>query len=87
VLEAFAFGKPLVTSSTGATAEVAGGAAVLVDPYDVDSIAEGLRAVLLDDDIRARLADLGPRRAAEFSWKRCAAETYQALVQATDRKQ
>lgn len=79
VLEAFAFGKPLLTSATGATAEVAGGAARLVDPYDVDSIAEGLRDVLLDEGLRTRLREAGPKRAAEFTWERCADGTHAAL--------
>lgn len=85
VLEAFAFGKPLVTSITGATAEVAGGAARLVDPYEVDSIVAGLRDVLLDKDLRCRLSESGPRRAAEFTWERCAAGTYRALESAVQR--
>ncbi len=85
VLEAFAFGKPLVTSLIGATAEVAGGAARLVDPYEVDSITAGLRDVLLDNDLRRRLRESGPRRAAEFTWDRCAAGTYRALERAVQR--
>lgn len=87
VLEAFAFGKPLVTSATGATAEVAGGAARLVDPYDVKSIQAGLRDVLLDNDLRSRLSESGPRRAAEFTWERCAACTYHGLERAVQRHQ
>ncbi len=87
VLEAFAFSKPLVTSSTGSTAEISGGAARLVDPYDVDSIQAGLREVLLDNDLRSRLSESGPRRAAEFSWERCAAGTRDALDRAVQRHQ
>lgn len=86
VLEAFAFGKPLVTSATGATAEVAGGAARLVDPYDVGSIAEGLRDVLLNDGLQTRLEQAGPRRAVEFTWERCAEGTMQALRTATTKR-
>lgn len=71
VLEAFAFGVPLVTASAGATAEVAGDAARLVDPESVPDIVEGLRDVLTDDALRAQLSAAGPRRVAEFSWRRC----------------
>ena len=65
VLEAMACGTPVVTSRGGATEEVAGGAAVLVDPLDVDSIAAGIEeAVARRDELRA----LGLARAGEFSW-------------------
>lgn len=75
VLEAMACGAPVLTSNTGATAEVAGAAALLVDPLSTTAIRDGLRALLTDvglrDDLRAR----GLRRAAEFSWQRAARET------------
>lgn len=87
VLEAFATGTPLVTSTTGGTAEVAGGAAQLVDPSDVRSIAAGLRAVLTDTELRGRLADAGRRRVRDFSWKRCAQGTVDALKEALRRRE
>lgn len=65
ILEAMAEGAPVVTSAGGATEETAGGAAVLVDPHDVDSIAAGLERA------RAHATDLserGRRRAAELTW-------------------
>jgi glycosyltransferase involved in cell wall biosynthesis len=65
VLEAMACGAPVVTSRGGATGEVAGGAAVLVDPLDVDAIAAGIRdAVARRDELR----ELGLARARDFSW-------------------
>jgi glycosyltransferase involved in cell wall biosynthesis len=65
VLEAMACGAPVVTSRGGATEEVAGGAAVLVDPLDVDAIAAGIRdAVARRDELR----ELGVARARDFSW-------------------
>ena len=85
VLEAFAFGKPLITSRTSATAEVAGDAAQLVDPESVTSIAEGLRSVLTDGALRDRLAAAGPRRAATFTWERCAEGTMGAIAIALAR--
>ena len=85
VLEAFAFGLPLLTSSVGATAEVAGGAARLADPENVDQIADGLRAVLADEGLRRRLREAGPARVAEFTWDRCARETLAVLRAATER--
>lgn len=85
VLEACAFGRPLVTSDIGGTAEVAGDAAQLVDPRNVDSIANGLLAILLDQDLRRRLSIAGPKRAGQFTWARCAEGTAEALERAIER--
>jgi glycosyltransferase involved in cell wall biosynthesis len=72
VLEAMACGTPVVTSAGGATEEVAGGAAVLVDPRDPAAIATGIEeAVSRREEFRAR----GLERAAQFTWERVAAET------------
>jgi glycosyltransferase involved in cell wall biosynthesis len=65
ILEAMAAGTPVVTSAGGATEETAGGAAVLVDPLDVESIAAGIAEA---DSRRAELVPLGRARANEFSW-------------------
>jgi glycosyltransferase involved in cell wall biosynthesis len=67
VLEAMACGCPVVTSAGGACEEVAGGAAVLVDPLDVGSIADGIE--------RARDGSAGIERARAFSWEAAAAAT------------
>jgi glycosyltransferase involved in cell wall biosynthesis len=48
--------------------EVAGGAALLVDPYDVDSIASGITAAVNDETLRADLISKGKERARSFSW-------------------
>jgi len=76
VLEAMACGAPVVTSNVSATAEVAGSAAVLVDPRSTTSIRDGLRRALTDDGLRRDLATFGRARAAQFSWRRAADETY-----------
>ncbi|MBF6600932.1 MAG: glycosyltransferase family 4 protein [Dehalococcoidia bacterium] len=75
VLEAMACGTPVLTSNTGATAEVAGDAALLVDPLSTAAIRDGLRALLTDAGLREDLRARGLRRAAEFSWQRAARET------------
>lgn len=67
VAEAMTLGAPVLTSAGGATAEVAGGAALLVDPRDVRAIAEGLRALDGDAALRADLAGRGLARAAAFA--------------------
>lgn len=75
VLEAMACGAPVVCSSTSSLPEVAGEAAVLVDPLDQEALTDGLRRILanpaLADDLRAR----GLAQAAHFSWERAAEET------------
>jgi glycosyltransferase involved in cell wall biosynthesis len=79
VLEAMACGTPVVTSAGGATEEVAGGAAVLVDPRDPAAIAAGIEeAAGRRDELRAR----GLERAGRFTWERVAAETWAVYEQA-----
>jgi glycosyltransferase involved in cell wall biosynthesis len=80
VLEAMACGAPVVTSAAGATEEVAGGAAVLVDPLDPDSIAAGIAEAI---GRRDELSRLGRERAAAFSWDgsaRATADVYRELA-------
>jgi glycosyltransferase involved in cell wall biosynthesis len=72
VLEAMSHGAAVVTSRGTATEEVAGGAAVLVDPFDVDSIADGLTSALSD---HPRWSALANERAAQYSWERSASAT------------
>jgi glycosyltransferase involved in cell wall biosynthesis len=72
VLEAMAAGAPVVTSAGTATADVAGDAAVLVDPRDASSIAAGLTDVLDDTDRAERLRAAGERRAEQHSWSAAA---------------
>jgi glycosyltransferase involved in cell wall biosynthesis len=73
VLEAMAQGAPVVTSSGTATAEVAGDAAVLVDPLDERAIGDALARLLGDPDGARTLGEAGRARAATFTWDRCAA--------------
>ncbi|MHB0921459.1 MAG: glycosyltransferase family 4 protein [Thiomonas delicata] len=75
VLEAFASGVPVLTSNVSSLPEVSGGAALEVDPYSVDAIAEGMRALLDDAAMREHHAILGLERAKAFSWARCAEQT------------
>lgn len=82
VLEAFAFGRPLLTGNIGGTAEIAAEAAVTVDPRSVPDIAAGLNRLLTDEELRARLVTAGKVRLATFSWQRCAAETAKVLQEA-----
>jgi glycosyltransferase involved in cell wall biosynthesis len=74
ILEAMACGLPVITTASGATGEVAGAAALLIDPHDPDGIAMAMRSVQ-EPGARARLGAAGLRRASEFSWERSARET------------
>jgi glycosyltransferase involved in cell wall biosynthesis len=82
IIEAMACGSPVVTSLTGAAPEVAGGAAVLVDPFDVESIAAGLERATIPEEAE-RLRTLGRQRIPQFRWSDAAEATlkvYQDLV-------
>src|SRR5207249_747815 len=68
-LEAMASGTPVVTSNLSSLPEVAGDAAVLVDPYDPHAIAEGIHRVLTDETLRRTLRLKGVARAGQFSWE------------------
>jgi glycosyltransferase involved in cell wall biosynthesis len=79
VLEAFAANVPVLTSNVSSLPEVAGDAAVLVDPADAASIAQGLDELLTDADLRNVLRAAGTTRVATFTWERCARQTVAAL--------
>ena len=68
-LEAMASGTPVVTSNVSSLPEVAGDAAVLVDPYDPQAIADGIYQVLTDEQLRRDLRRKGVARAGMFSWE------------------
>jgi glycosyltransferase involved in cell wall biosynthesis len=75
VLEAMSAGLPVVTSNRSALAEVAGEAALRVDPCQTEEIRLALERILSDTDCRQRLIEAGYRRAAEFTWEKAAAAT------------
>ncbi|CAN5562401.1 hypothetical protein BH20CHL6_BH20CHL6_04640 [soil metagenome] len=81
IVEGMAAGAPVVTSSVSSMPEVAGGAAILVDPRDEGAIA---RALLSAIDRRQELADRGRRRVQDLSWERAAAETLEVYDRALD---
>jgi glycosyltransferase involved in cell wall biosynthesis len=75
VLEAMACGAPTITSSTSSLPEVAGDAALLVDPDDVEALGQAMATVLSDQDLRQRLRQRGFERARLFTWQRAAMRT------------
>ena len=85
IIEAMASGTPVVTSRTGAAPEIAGGAAVLVDPFEVESIAGGLEQASVPEEAD-RLRELGAKRACQFEWSAAAnatIEIYRGLASST----
>ena len=70
VLESMLLGTPVLTSTAGSLPEIAGDAAVLVDPYDIDAIRAGIRTLDADEPLRAELANRGRLQAAKFSPER-----------------
>jgi len=82
ILEAMACGTPVITSGRSAMPEVAGPAAIYVDPDSAHGIASAVSSLFADREHRQRLARLGRERAARFSWNQAAAATAQVLRQA-----
>jgi glycosyltransferase involved in cell wall biosynthesis len=86
VLEAMACGAPVITSATSSLPEVAGDAALLVDPYSTSQIREALAQIGGSPDLRQRLAAAGVERASRFSWRQTAEQTlevYRSVLSAT----
>jgi glycosyltransferase involved in cell wall biosynthesis len=79
IVEAMACGTPVLTSSVTAMPEVAGDAAILVNPLDVDDIVEGMRRLVTDTPLRQKLHDAGLIRAKAFSWESTTARVSNGL--------
>jgi glycosyltransferase involved in cell wall biosynthesis len=82
VVEAMACGAPVVTSNVSSLPEVAGDAAVLVDPRDESAIGDAVVDLLQDDRARAELRARGLARARQFTWARCAEQTWAVYEEA-----
>lgn len=80
ILEAFQFGVPAVTSDCSAMPEVAGKGAVLVNPFDVDSIRRGIESVLTEPAVYAACVAAIPRQLDRFDWDVAAEKTFNLLV-------
>lgn len=81
ILEAMASGTPVITSNLTAMPEIAGDAALQVDPYDIESIADGIYRIIEDHSLREYLASKGVERAKIFSWKATAEKTWKVLME------
>lgn len=79
VLEAMACGTPVITSNLSSLPEITGDAAILIDPYQVEEIAEGMSAIASDSTLRSRLSKLSLQQAQKFSWQKTAEATKEVL--------
>jgi glycosyltransferase involved in cell wall biosynthesis len=74
-----AAGVPVLTSDASSLPEVAGDAALLIDPHDTGAISEGLRRLFEDDRLRSRLRAAGLERVRAFTWPETARRTAEVL--------
>ena len=79
VLEAMACGTPVITSNLSSLPEVAGDAAILIDPYKVEEITDAMQAIANETGLRSHLSQLGLQRATQFSWEKTGQATVEVL--------
>lgn len=85
-LEAMACGCPVITSNTSSLPEVVGDAGIMIDPHDVDELAEAIYEVLTNDGLKANMVEKGLDRAKTFSWERTANETFNLYLDVYNMK-
>lgn len=80
ILEAMACGTPVISSNITSIPEVAGRAALLVNPNNNEELIQGIKKLLEDKDLRQNFIDKGLERVKEFSWRKCAESTLQVFI-------
>lgn len=86
LLEAMSIGIPVLTSNASSMREVAGEAAILIDPMSIASISDGLKKLLSNKNVRVRLGEAAKKRAGQFSWELTARRTLDVFEQAVDTR-
>ena len=79
ILEAMGCGTPVITSNLSSMPEVAGDAAILVDPYSTAEISDAMKAIADSSELHSKLSELGLARAKLFSWEKTGRETVEVL--------
>jgi glycosyltransferase involved in cell wall biosynthesis len=79
-LEAMSCGTPVLASTASSIPEVVGAAAIMLDPHDAAAWANAVHLLLSDAAMRENLARKGLARAAQFTWERCARETWKVIT-------
>ncbi len=80
ILEAMSYGVPVVCSNISSLPEVAGDAAILIDPNNIEEIAEAMDKVFNDDNLREEMIEKGFENVKKFNWEKCARETINKLL-------
>jgi glycosyltransferase involved in cell wall biosynthesis len=86
VLEAMACGVPVLASRATSLPEIAGGAALLVDPFNVEEIAQGMRRIICDNELRTGCRQKGREQSRKFDWDQSANLLSSVLVEAVDAR-
>lgn len=81
VLEAMACGTPVITSNISSLPEVAGDAAILINPYNTEEITDAMQTIINDSETRKQLSQQGIKRADQFSWEKTGMATVEILKQ------
>src|SRR5207248_1591754 len=81
MLEAMACGVPTIVANASCLPEISGNSLLYFNPLEAGDMAEKMLNVIDNEDLRGRLASAGRKRAAEFSWRRCARETLDVLLE------
>jgi len=84
-LEAMACGTPVITSNTSSLPEVVRDAGIMVDPSDVNGLADAMHEVLTNESLRANMVKKGLEREEMFSWEKCARETLEVYEEVYDK--
>lgn len=85
-LEAMACGTPVIASNRSSLPEIAGNAALLVDPGEVEELRDAITSLLARSDLQKELAERGLKRSSRFSWEKCAKETLEVYRQVEDSR-
>ena len=85
IIEGFASEVPVLTSNLCSMPEIAGGAAMLCDPYDAADIAEKMEQLIFDPVLRRQLINAGTQRLSEFTWESCAGKMLKSLMAAVKK--
>ena len=85
ILEAMACGVPVACSNLSSMPEIAGGAAVLFDPHDLDSIANGMFSILSSEEEAFNIGRRGLKRAGDFSWEKTGRKTLDVIHEVVER--
>jgi len=83
-LEAMASGTPTLVGNRASLPEVVGDAAVQVDPFNIEAVADGLHRLIEDSSLRAVLREKGLERAGQFNWDKTAEQTWRVLAEAAE---